>query len=318
MSPSFIDSLAGLGLVSAAMDLVAKATIVLVLAWLVAALLPRSSAAVRHRLWSLALCGIVILPFLCWSLPGWRLPILPVAVESAGGIVPADERVRTPEGGPSLDSASRNGTHRLTTWPGRRHGAKPSIPARAESGPIDLRLDRGRLGPRFPRGRFAGRRGDREERMVPWDFAARRRPRVAGDSRWTLTAARARSVGRAEDRRQPGDPGHLGRLAAGRALARVVARVAGIDPSARPAPRARARQAVRRAVPTGRPAGGRRLLVPSAGLVRPPSPPGRMRIRLRRLRRRGRRAAHRLCPRAGGDGPDPRLGRARGRGPDEP
>ena len=53
MSPSFIDSLAGLGLVSAAMDLVAKATIVLVLAWLIAALLHRSSAAVRHRLWSL-------------------------------------------------------------------------------------------------------------------------------------------------------------------------------------------------------------------------------------------------------------------------
>ena len=48
-----------------------------------------------------------------------------MTVESAGGIVPADERVSTPEGGPSLDSASRNGTHRLTT--GLAAGTVPNL-----------------------------------------------------------------------------------------------------------------------------------------------------------------------------------------------
>ena len=171
-----------------------------------------------------------------------------------------------------------------------------SIHAGAEPGPIGLQPDRGRLGLGIPRDRLAGPRGDREERMAPRGFAARRRPGVAGDSGGALAAARARSVGRAENRRQPVDPGHLGHLSAGRALARVLARLAGIDPPARAAPRARPRQAVRRALPVIGSAGGRRLLVPSAGLVRPPSPPGRMRIRLRRLRGRGGRAAHRLCP----------------------
>ena len=171
MSPSFIDSLAGFGLISAAAGLVAKATIVLVLAWLIAALLPRSSAAVRHRLWSLALCGIVLLPFLCWSLPGWRLPILPVTVENAGAIVPADERVRTPEGGPSLDGASRNGTHRPTT--GLAAGTVPNLnPCESQVRPNRSPARSRPYGASVSSGRFAGRRGDREERMVPWDFAA--------------------------------------------------------------------------------------------------------------------------------------------------
>src|SRR4051794_25948606 len=102
MSPSFIDSLARVGVASLAEDAVAMATALLAVAWLIAALLPRSSAAVRHRLWSLALCGIVLMPILCWSLPRWRLPILPATVGHADGSKPADGKARLFEGTPSL------------------------------------------------------------------------------------------------------------------------------------------------------------------------------------------------------------------------
>lgn len=58
-------------------DAVAKATILLCLTTALAVVLHRSAAAVRHRLWTLALGGLLVVPLLSWSLPGWRLPILP-------------------------------------------------------------------------------------------------------------------------------------------------------------------------------------------------------------------------------------------------
>ena len=72
-----IDSLATGGPALVVADAVAKATILLCLTTAVAAVLRRSAAAVRHRLWGLTLCGLIVLPLLSWSLPGWRLPILP-------------------------------------------------------------------------------------------------------------------------------------------------------------------------------------------------------------------------------------------------
>src|SRR3954469_22923597 len=103
MSPPLIDPLARFSFVFAA-DAAAKATIILVLAWAIAALWPRSSAAVRHRLWSLALCGIVISPVVSWSLPAWRFAILPATDEHAGGSMSGDGGTRISEEGPSLDT----------------------------------------------------------------------------------------------------------------------------------------------------------------------------------------------------------------------
>jgi len=59
------------------LDLFAKSTIVLLLAWLAAALARSASAAVRHRIWGLSLISVLVLPLLCTLLPGWRLPIFP-------------------------------------------------------------------------------------------------------------------------------------------------------------------------------------------------------------------------------------------------
>lgn len=76
MPRGFVDLLMSGGPVFVAADAVAKATILLCLATAIAWALHRRAAAVRHRLWSLALCGLILLPLLSWWLPGWRLPIL--------------------------------------------------------------------------------------------------------------------------------------------------------------------------------------------------------------------------------------------------
>jgi beta-lactamase regulating signal transducer with metallopeptidase domain/protocatechuate 3,4-dioxygenase beta subunit len=77
MARWLIDSIASGGLPVALSDAVAKGTILLCLTTAIAAILRRSGAAVRHRVWALALCGMIAMPFLSWSFPGWRMSILP-------------------------------------------------------------------------------------------------------------------------------------------------------------------------------------------------------------------------------------------------
>ena len=59
------------------LDLVLKATLVLLLALGIVRLQKRAAAAVRHRVWSLTFCGLLLLPALAVLLPSWRLPLLP-------------------------------------------------------------------------------------------------------------------------------------------------------------------------------------------------------------------------------------------------
>ncbi len=59
------------------LDIAVKGTVLVLLAMLVLRLLPRSSAALRHWVWCLAFCGLILLPALCYVLPAWALPILP-------------------------------------------------------------------------------------------------------------------------------------------------------------------------------------------------------------------------------------------------
>ena len=58
-------------------DSAAKGVIVLALAWMIALILRRSSAAARHLIWALALVGLLLLPVLSVSLPKWQIPVLP-------------------------------------------------------------------------------------------------------------------------------------------------------------------------------------------------------------------------------------------------
>jgi len=131
MPPSLIERLAiggpalALALALALADAAAKATIVLCLATAAATALRRSSAAVRHRLWGLALGALALLPILSWSLPGWRLPILPATMVSA------DSSSGRHEGGEESGASRAVGG-------GSPDGSSPTRPA----------FDRGRREPR--------------------------------------------------------------------------------------------------------------------------------------------------------------------------
>jgi beta-lactamase regulating signal transducer with metallopeptidase domain len=59
------------------LDSAVKSVAVMLAAWAVVAMLRRSSAAMRHWVWSAALVGLLMLPALSLMLPGWRIELLP-------------------------------------------------------------------------------------------------------------------------------------------------------------------------------------------------------------------------------------------------
>lgn len=72
--------------------LAAKATLVLGVAALAAALLGRASAAVRHLVWLVGIVGVLALPVFSLLLPRWEVPVLPAAPSAS----PASPLVSTP------------------------------------------------------------------------------------------------------------------------------------------------------------------------------------------------------------------------------
>ena len=66
-----------------------KGSLLFLLAFLVAGLLRRSSAAVRHAVWTLALGAALTLPLLFAAVPGWQVPVLPGAPSPSVFSVPA-------------------------------------------------------------------------------------------------------------------------------------------------------------------------------------------------------------------------------------
>ncbi|MEX0727479.1 MAG: M56 family metallopeptidase [Planctomycetaceae bacterium] len=84
MLHSLVDSLAGI-----LYDTTLKATVLLLAAWLTTLLLRRSSSALKHRLWSLSMLGLLLLPVLSWALPAWQLAVLPVSEQNESTRTPA-------------------------------------------------------------------------------------------------------------------------------------------------------------------------------------------------------------------------------------
>ena len=63
----------------ASFDVAVKATVVLLVSGLATRSMAKSSAAIRHRVWSLTMVGLIVLPILsCW-LPSWQWAVLPAA-----------------------------------------------------------------------------------------------------------------------------------------------------------------------------------------------------------------------------------------------
>lgn len=64
-------------------DTAIRGTLLLLLAFVISVCLRRSSAAVRHSVWSIALIGLLILPFASTVLPSWTIAVLPSANQHA-------------------------------------------------------------------------------------------------------------------------------------------------------------------------------------------------------------------------------------------
>jgi hypothetical protein len=75
---------------------VLKATMVLVLAAGLTAMLSRRAAAWRHLVWTLAMVTLLVLPLATLAIPAWRLPVLTPAV--VPGALPGEAAVTTAAG----------------------------------------------------------------------------------------------------------------------------------------------------------------------------------------------------------------------------
>jgi beta-lactamase regulating signal transducer with metallopeptidase domain/protocatechuate 3,4-dioxygenase beta subunit len=106
-----IDYLATGGPALVVADAVAKATILLCLTTAIAGVLRRSAAAVRHRLWGLTLCGLIVLPFLSWSVPGWRLSVLPTTMGLPSSAASRNEGAAELGSDQAVNAGSPDGTH---------------------------------------------------------------------------------------------------------------------------------------------------------------------------------------------------------------
>lgn len=100
-------------------DAVAKATVVLVAATFVSFALRRSSAALRHLVWTLALCSAIALPIFSIALPKWQLPILRLEAHPPALAAPAapldDDRAASTRMAPSRTGGMKNDAVAATT-----------------------------------------------------------------------------------------------------------------------------------------------------------------------------------------------------------
>ena len=111
-----------------------KSLVLLALAGVAAGALRRASAAARHLVWRLALVGLLLLPVLSLTLPGWQAPLWP-RVLSAPPSVPIEvtpslspRPVPTAEGGPPATPISTATPPISVSVPPPAPAAAPPVP----------------------------------------------------------------------------------------------------------------------------------------------------------------------------------------------
>jgi beta-lactamase regulating signal transducer with metallopeptidase domain len=85
-------------------------TVLVCVAVIVATLLGRAGAAVRHRVWGMTLAALLIVPLLSLVVPEWRVPIVPATViEVAGSAMwPEGEQVQASSGPAEISPSESN------------------------------------------------------------------------------------------------------------------------------------------------------------------------------------------------------------------
>ena len=88
---------------ASALEILLRVTVLLLAAMLVAIGLRRSSAALRHLVWTLSLVGTLLIPLCYWAFPAWRWSILPRYEPAVTpNVVGRPDRFAIEMGGPSL------------------------------------------------------------------------------------------------------------------------------------------------------------------------------------------------------------------------
>lgn len=128
---------------TSSVDLILKATVLLFVAWGSNALLGRASAALRHRIWGLAMIGLVLLPASSWMLPEWGLPVLPIKPAPPVSPVATNRpeetahRLAEPPGPSDLPEPAPLETGQAdATLPENKHSAPAMLPAEPDSGEV--------------------------------------------------------------------------------------------------------------------------------------------------------------------------------------
>ena len=98
---TLITGTAAPALAANAIDAAVKVAVLLAIALIATRLLCKSSAALRHSLWSAAIGGALILPILALALPAWHVPI--PGMDSAASLVQRVGVALGSDGEPSAD-----------------------------------------------------------------------------------------------------------------------------------------------------------------------------------------------------------------------
>ena len=110
-------------------DAVAKTTVILIAATVASLALRRASAALRHLVWTLALCSALLLPVLSVALPKWQLPLFTIATSSQAAVPDAtpvenssaaNTRLAPPLRGDATTTRSSETTTAVEPTPARR------------------------------------------------------------------------------------------------------------------------------------------------------------------------------------------------------
>lgn len=107
------------------LDILVKATLLLLITLAIDRILNQASAAVKHRLWGMCFVLLLLLPLLSVSVPQWRLAVLPTSwrvsesVEPIVSSVPVDASVLNSEltGGSSQQADLDSNMHRKAGYP---------------------------------------------------------------------------------------------------------------------------------------------------------------------------------------------------------